>query len=80
MEDGVTFDIIDHVGSCLERYPESLMKIRYDLAEKKVNPRVVWRVGRVGWLVIVKFKDWLSRSTSWGYSVICKNNEPQLIL
>ena len=34
MEDGVTFDIIDHVDRWSGRYPESLIKILYDLAEK----------------------------------------------
>ena len=32
------FDIIDHVDRWLGRYPESLMNIRHDLAEKKLFP------------------------------------------
>ena len=43
MEDGVTFDIIDYVDRWSGRYPESLMNIRIDLAEKNLFP-----VG-VGW-------------------------------
>ena len=31
LKDGVIFDIIDHVGRLLGRYPESLMKIRVGL-------------------------------------------------
>ena len=38
MEDGVIFEIIDHVGRWLGRYPESLMKIGHDLVEKKFVP------------------------------------------
>ena len=45
MKDGVIFDIIDYVGRLSGRYPRSLMKsdprslmkIRHDLAEKKVG-------------------------------------------
>ncbi len=40
MKDGVTFDIVDHVDRWLGRYPESLMKIQHDLAEKRLFPRV----------------------------------------
>ena len=42
MENGVTFDIIDHVDRRLGRYPESLMKIQHDLAEKKLFPGRGW--------------------------------------
>ena len=45
LEDGVTFDIIDHVDRLLGRYPESLMKIRHDLAEKKLFPGGGWGFG-----------------------------------
>ena len=31
LEDGVIFDILNHVSRLLGRYPESLVKIRYDL-------------------------------------------------
>ena len=41
-EDGIIFDIIDHVSRWLGRYPESLIKIGYDLAEKKFVPRSGW--------------------------------------
>ncbi len=34
LEDGVTFDIIDHVDRWLGRYLESLVKICHDLADK----------------------------------------------
>ncbi len=44
LEDGVTFDIIYHVDRWLGRYPESLMKIRHDLAQKKL-----FSGGGLGW-------------------------------
>ena len=34
----VIFDTIDHIGRGLETYPESLMKIQNDFAEKKLFP------------------------------------------
>ena len=43
LEDGVIFDIIDHVDRWLGRYSESLMSVQHDLAEKKLFP------GGVGW-------------------------------
>ena len=55
MEEGVTFNIIYHVGRWLGRYPESFMKIKHDLAEKKIFPRWGWGWGGVG--VFCKFKD-----------------------
>ncbi len=36
--EGVIFDIIDDVVRLLGRYPEILMKIQHDLAEKKLFP------------------------------------------
>ena len=42
----VIFDIIDNVGRFLEIYPECLMKIGHDYAEKKLGPGSGWfRVG-----------------------------------
>ena len=32
-EDGVIFDIIDNVGGCSGRYPESLIKFCHDFAD-----------------------------------------------
>ena len=40
MEEGVIFDIKDHVGRLLGRYPECLMKIVHDMAEKRYSPEV----------------------------------------
>ena len=47
--------MVDHVSRCLGRYPESLMKIGHDLAEKKFVPGLGLGSGR-GW-VFSKFKD-----------------------
>ena len=66
MEDGVIFDIRDHVGRLLRRYPESVMNIPHGLAEEKFVPGVggiVWGlVGLVG--VFSKFKDRIKPITS----------------
>ena len=50
LEDGGPLYIIDHVGRWYGRYPESLMKIRHDMAEKKLVPGGRW--------VLAKFKEW----------------------
>ena len=44
----VLFDIKDYVGRVLGGYPESLMKIGHDLAEKKFVPGVGSGWGHVG--------------------------------
>ena len=49
LKDGVIFDIIDPVGKRSGRYPESLMKIRHDMAEKKFVPSWGVRFGGRGW-------------------------------
>ncbi len=56
MEDGVTLDTIDHADGWLGRYPESLMKIRHDLAEKKLFPGGVgvWVGVGVGFFVSLR--------------------------
>ena len=46
LEDGVTFDITDHVGRWVGRYPVGLMKIRHDLTEKKLFPMEAQEFGR----------------------------------
>ena len=35
LENGVIFDIIDHVGKCSRRYPESFVKFKYLLSQSK---------------------------------------------
>ena len=40
--------IIDHVGRWYGRYPEGLMKIQHDMAEKKLFPGGGWSGGWVG--------------------------------
>ena len=49
LADGVIIDILDHVGRLLGRYTEYLMKIQYDMAEKKISlVGVGWCWGGVG--------------------------------
>ena len=52
LEEGFFFDIIDHVARWLGRYPISFMKIRHDMAEKKLVPGWGWVGG-----FSLKFKD-----------------------
>ena len=59
MKDGIIFDIKDHVGRGLGRYPESLMKFGNDLAEKKFVPGSGSGLGvGLGVGVFSKFKEW----------------------
>ena len=63
LEDGVIFDIINHVSRSLGRYPESLMKIRQDLDMAWIW---TWRTLRV--------PDW--RLGGWGHlwhNTSCQN-------
>ena len=64
----VLFDIKDCVGQVLGGYPESLMKIGHDLAEKKFVPGSGSGSGRVGsgrgWVVFSMFKEW-SKPFNW---------------
>ncbi len=46
LKDGITFDITDHVGRWLGRYPEGLMKIQHYLAEKKLFPMEAQEFGK----------------------------------
>ena len=57
-EEGVIFDIIDHVGRRFGRYHESLMKTSYDLADffPPGSGWWGWGVG-VKWGVFSMFKD-----------------------
>ena len=49
LNDKVIFDIIDHVGRWSGRYPESLIKIGHDLADKKFVPGLGLGLGVGGW-------------------------------
>ena len=66
LEDGVIFDIIDHVERWFGRYPESLVKIRHDFAEKKCVPgRVGVGSGRVGVGFSLSLRNGQSHSISF---------------